>query len=88
MGTLKPGAIYIYEHVDGITYAREQGAPVNTRFEVGRTLDRQLKDTKLADTVLWTDILEESKVNPVLKDAVDKCKIIYYLNKEHGNSKT
>ena len=85
MGQLKPGVSYTYEHVDGVTYAREQGAPVNTRFEIGRTLERQKKDIKLLDSVLWADILEESKTNPALKDAVEKCKIIYYLSKENGN---
>ena len=36
MGSLTPGAKYIYEKADGITYAREVGAPHNERFEIGR----------------------------------------------------
>ena len=35
MGTLKPGATYIYERSDGIVYAREFGADPNTRQVVG-----------------------------------------------------
>ena len=34
MGTLKPGVNYIYERVDGVVYAREFGAPPNTRFPI------------------------------------------------------
>jgi hypothetical protein len=88
MGSLKPGASYTYEHVDGVTYAREQGAPVNTRFEIGRTLERQQKDQARLDGNLWANILSESEKNTALKDAVEKCKMLYYLIKEDGNSKT
>jgi len=35
MGTLKPGVTYIYERVDDVIYAREFGAPPNTRFAIG-----------------------------------------------------
>ncbi|NDG30980.1 hypothetical protein EB118_13035 [bacterium] len=35
MGTIKPGVNYIYERVDGVVYAREFGAPPNTRFPIG-----------------------------------------------------
>jgi hypothetical protein len=34
MGSLKPGATYIYEHADGVTYAREFGAAYSERFEM------------------------------------------------------
>ena len=35
MGSLKPGATYIYERADGIIYARESGANFGTRQVVG-----------------------------------------------------
>ena len=35
MGTLKPGATYIYERADGVVYAREFGADPSTRKVVG-----------------------------------------------------
>ena len=35
METLKPGVNYIYERVNGVVYAREFGAPPNTRFPIG-----------------------------------------------------
>lgn len=83
MGRLTPGATYIYEQVDGITYARESGAPASSRFEVGRVYDRKQEDIKLEQSVLWADILEEAKTNPALQDAIEKCKILYYLGKDH-----
>jgi hypothetical protein len=82
---LKPGVSYAYEHVDGVTYAREQGAPTSERFEIGRTFDRITHDIKLANSVLWADIIDESEKNPALKDALEKCKIIYYLSKNDGS---
>ena len=35
MGTLKPGATYIYERVDSVIYAREFGAAPDTRRAIG-----------------------------------------------------
>jgi hypothetical protein len=35
MGNLKPGATYVYEKANGVTYAREMGAPPETRQVVG-----------------------------------------------------
>ncbi len=88
MGRLKEGVTYTYEHVDGVTYAREFNAPISSRFEIGRTYERQKKDEDTQQTKLWSDILAESEKNTALKDAVEKCKILYYLSKENGNSKT
>ena len=81
MGRLKPGATYIYEQVDGITYAREQGAPAGERFEIGRVIDRKKEDIKLERSILWADILDEAENHPALKDATEKCKMLYYLLK-------
>ena len=39
MGTLKPGAKYIYERVDNVVYAREFGADPSTRQVVGYEYD-------------------------------------------------
>jgi hypothetical protein len=85
MGRLKPGATYIYEHVNGITYAREQGEPIYARFEIGRTLERQTRDKTLSNSILWADILDEAEHHQQLKDAVEKCKMLYYLIKDNGN---
>ena len=80
MGNLKPGAKYIYEKADGITYAREFGAPHNDRFEIGRDYERFLKD----ELRLWEDIVRAGRTNQALQDALDRVKIVYHLSKDHG----
>lgn len=80
MGTLEPGAQYIYEKADGITYARKFGAPHNERFEIGRDYQRYLKD----ELRLWEEIVREGRTNPALQDALDRAKIVYHLSKDHG----
>lgn len=82
MGNLKPGASYVYEKADGITYAREVGAPPNLRFEIGRDFDRQLKD----ELDLWNKIVYESRKNPRLQEALERVKILYYLSKDNEKS--
>jgi hypothetical protein len=80
MGSLKPGATYIYEKADGITYAREFGAPHNERFEIGRDLELLLKD----ELRLWEDIVRAGRTNQALQAALDRAKIVYHLSKDHG----
>lgn len=80
MGTLTPGAKYIYEKANGITYAREFGAPHNDRFEIGRDYERFLKD----ELQLWEEIVREGRTNQALQDALDRVKIVYHLSKDHG----
>ena len=80
MGSLKPGAKYIYEKADGITYAREFGAPHNERFEIGRDYERFLKD----ELRLWEDIVREGRTNKALQAALDRVKLVYHLSKDHG----
>ena len=80
MGTLTPGAKYIYEKANGITYAREFGAPHNDRFEIGRDYERFLKD----ELQLWEDIVRAGRTNQALQDALDRAKIVYHLSKDHG----
>ena len=80
MGTLTPGVKYIYEKADGITYAREFGAPHNDRFEIGRDYERFLKD----ELRLWEDIVREGRTNQALQNALDRVKLVYHLSKDHG----
>ena len=80
MGSLKPDATYIYEKADGITYAREFGAPHNDRFEIGRDYQRFLKD----ELRLWEDIVQEGRTHQALQDALDRAKLVYHLSKDHG----
>ena len=83
MGTLKPGVSYVYEHVDGITYARESGAPINSRFEIGRTYKRTKFDEELARELLWKDIHRTAEDNITLQRALEQCIIIYNLIKDN-----
>ena len=80
MGNLKPDAKYIYEKADGITYAREFGAPHNERFEIGRDYEQFLKD----ELRLWEDIVRAGRTNQALQAALDRVKILYHLSKDHG----
>lgn len=82
MGSLTPGVTYIYEHVDGVTYAREFGS--NERRAIGWKFDYKGSENPSYEKTLWDDIFEEAKSNPALRHALDQCKIVYYLSKEHG----
>ncbi len=85
MGQLKPNVQYIYEHADGITYAREFGSPTASRFEIGRTFERQQKDFNRQEDALWHDIRRAASDNKELQYALDRVKIIYELSrKDHG----
>jgi hypothetical protein len=89
MGTLKPGATYVYEKAEGITYAREFGADPSTRKEIGWDYDPRTSDGRpltdhLMDDKLWGEIRRASRTNTVLHEALERAKIIYHLSKDHG----
>jgi hypothetical protein len=83
MGTLKPGATYIYERADGIIYAREHGADPQTRFVVGYESGKDYDPLRnsIKENQLWHDIRESAKTNPALQQALDRVKVIYELGK-------
>ena len=86
MSRLKPGATYIYEQVDGVTYAREQGSDPSTRFEIGRTFDHRTWDGRplhdhMREDQLWGKIRRAARTNPTLQDALDHAIMIYQLTK-------
>jgi hypothetical protein len=98
MGSLKPGATYIYERNGDEIYAREFGETerrlIGYRYEMEgkpdpRTSDgRPLREHILEDQ-LWGEIRRMAKTNPTLQEALDRAKIIYHLSKDKdGNSKT
>jgi hypothetical protein len=85
MGNLKAGATYIYEHHDGVTYAREFGDSADKRFEIGRTYERRNKDFLSDEDNLWYNIRKEALSNEELQFALDRVKLIYELSrKDHG----
>jgi hypothetical protein len=85
MGKLKPGATYIYEKANGVTYARENGSL--DREAIGWDADSPhnpdvIKD--LEDARLWGNIRRAAKSNPTLQEALDRVKILYELSKDNG----
>ncbi len=87
MGTLKPGATYIYERNGDEIYARETGK--TERVLVGyehtpdpRTSDgRPLRDHILEDK-MWGGIRRMAPTNPALQKALDRAIMIYRLSKD------
>jgi hypothetical protein len=93
MGSLKPGATYIYERNGEEVYAREFGETdrklIGYKYEMedkpdprtddGRPLIEHIKENKL-----WGDIHRAAKTNSALQEALERVKIIYHLSKDHG----
>jgi hypothetical protein len=88
MGSLKPGATYIYERNGGTVYAREAGADPSTRKEIGYNFDSRTDDGRplhdhIMDSKLWGEIRREAKTNPALQKALDRVIMIYRLSKDN-----
>ena len=89
MGSLKPGATYIYERNGEEIYAREFGQTerkligyqhenkIDPRTEDGRPLHEHIMESKM-----WGDIHREAKTNPTLQKALDRAIMIYKLSKD------
>jgi hypothetical protein len=94
MGSLKPGARYIYERNDGVTYAREFGADPKTRQAIGweydptkpnfdpRTKDGRPLHDHIMEDKMWGEIRREAKTNTTLQKALDRAIMIYKLSKD------
>lgn len=82
MGNLKPGATYVYEQANGVTYAREVGADPSTRIEIGRTVSSH----DLEELHLWQKVRQAAKTNPTLQAEMDRVIMLYYLIKEEEKS--
>ena len=87
MGSLKPGATYIYERDKGTVYAREIGADPSTKTEIGYNYDSRTEDGRplrehIMDAKLWGEIRREARTNVTLQKALDRVIMIYKLSKE------
>lgn len=86
MGTLKPGASYVYERVDGVTYARESGS--NQRTAIGWDYSGPRVSTLLgvpiSDILPFAGLLKMAETNPDLKEELDRLITFYHMstNKE------
>jgi hypothetical protein len=88
MGSLTPGATYVYERVDDKVYAREVGKIERTLIGYNLPNRRDPLQYDILETQLWQDICEEAKNNPALNDLLEQAKTLYYLTKDYGNSET
>ena len=89
MGTLKPGATYIYERNGEEIYAREFGETerkligyqyenkIDPRTSDGRPLFEHIREDKL-----WGEIRREAKTNPALQKVLDRAILVYRLSKD------
>jgi hypothetical protein len=87
MGTLKPGATYVYEKIEGVTYAREFGADPATRFPVGHDYDNRTTDGRplyehLQEDKMWGDIRRLARTNPTLQTELERVIMLYHLIKQ------
>lgn len=87
MGSLKPGATYVYERDKGTVYAREFGADPSTRKEIGWDYDPRTSDGRplhdhIMDDKMWGEIRREAHTNPTLQKALDRAIMIYKLSKD------
>jgi hypothetical protein len=93
MGSLTPGAGYVYERNGEEIYAREVGAPIQSRKLIGyqyeidnkpdpRTADGRPLIEQIRESKLWGEIHREAKSNPALQKALDRAIMIYRLSKD------
>jgi hypothetical protein len=90
MGRLRPGAEYVYEKANGITYAREVGAHPGDRFEIGRdwnyTDEPKILGMPLNQVAVYVDMVREAEHNPALQAALEHARIVYELCRDHSNN--
>jgi hypothetical protein len=92
MGSLTPGVTYIYERVDNTVYARESGSTerriIGYDYQIGKLMDTPKEDTFLglpmSEVMLMAVIMQEAKTNEVLRQELERVKILYHLSKEDG----
>ena len=91
MGTLKPGATYIYEQNGDEVYAREFGEKDRTligyKYEMENKPDPRTNDGRplhehLMESKMWGEIRRMAPANPALQKALDRVIMIYRLSKD------
>ena len=80
MGSLTPGATYIYERDNDKIYARELGS--QERRLIGQDFNYSGKQQDWVETHLWQDIVAAGKTNPSLQKVLDRAIMIYRLSKD------
>jgi hypothetical protein len=91
MGSLKPGATYIYERNGDEVYAREFGEKDRTligyTYEMQNKPDPRTNDGRplrehIMEDKMWGEIRREAKTNITLQKALDRAIMIYRLSKD------
>jgi hypothetical protein len=82
MRKLRPGANYVYNTRNGVTYARE--AESLDEEAIGWDYDPRTEDSKplidhLMDNKLWGDIRRKADEDPQLRELLERAKIYYTL---------
>ena len=91
MGTLTPGATYIYERNGEEIYAREAGQSERTMigYQYENKIDPRTHDGRplyehIKEDQLWGEIRIEARTNKVLQDALERVILVYHLSKNNG----
>ena len=79
MGSLTPGATYIYERVAGTIFAREFGS--TERRVVGYTTDVSAEFAMYKSEI--NQVLQMCETDPVMKELMDQLFVMYNLKKKH-----
>ena len=91
MGSLKPGATYIYERNGDEIYSREFGATdrklIGYKHDMDITPDPRTNDDRplidhIRENKMWEEIRREAKSNPTLQKALDRAIMLYKLSKD------
>ena len=79
MGSLTPGATYIYERVAGTIFAREFGS--TERKVVGYTTDVNAEFAMYKSQI--NQVLMMCEQDPAMRDLLDQLFVLYNLKKTH-----
>jgi hypothetical protein len=82
MGTLKPGATYIYEQVAGSVFAREFGS--KERKLVGYATDMSPEMQLIRSEI--NQVLTMCEHDPAMRDLLDQLFVLYNLKKNHTDN--
>jgi hypothetical protein len=91
MGSLKPGASYVYERNGNEIYAREFGSTerklIGYKYEMENKPDPRTDDGRplhehIMDSKMWGEIRREARTNVTLQKALDRVIMIYKLSKD------
>ena len=79
---------YVYESPDNgeTVYKRAIGQTERELHSVSERRKNLINEIR--ESQLWGDIHRAALTNPALQEALDRVKVIYYLSKDNGRSKT